>query len=163
MGPEILTPLLFIVLGLALIAVEVWLIPGFNVVGIGGSFMIVFGIAYAFMEHGLSGGILATAVTILAGGLLLYLLFKSGAWKRFVLHAKLNASLDSEPGDRKDAPVLGQIGTAITPLRPSGVVRLENGDRIEVTTEGHFIASGSRVRVVATDRRRYFVRIDQDA
>lgn len=162
MGPEILVPLLFIVLGLVLIAVEVWLIPGFNVVGIGGTFMIVFGIAYAFMEHGLSGGILATATTIVLGGLLVYLLFKTGAWKRFVLHAKLTSSLDVDPEERKEAPILGQLGTAITPLRPSGVVRLETGDRIEVTTEGQFIASGSRVRVVATDRRRYFVRLDQD-
>jgi len=163
MGPEILVPLLFVILGLVLIAVEVWLIPGFNIIGIGGAIMIVFGIAYAFMEHGISGGILATAVTLVAGGLLLYLLYKSGAWKRFVFHTQLHSSLESEEDQRKDAPVLGQLGTAITPLRPSGVVRLETGDRIEVTTEGQFIASGSRVRVVATDRRRYFVRLDQDS
>jgi membrane-bound ClpP family serine protease len=163
MGPEILVPLLFVILGLVLIAVEVWLIPGFNIIGIGGAFMIIFGIAYAFMEHGISGGILATAVTIVAGGLLLYLLYKTGAWKRFIFHTQLNSSLESDVEQRKDAPVLGQLGTAITPLRPSGVVRLETGDRIEVTTEGQFIASGSRVRVVATDRRRYFVRLDQDS
>ncbi|MEZ4694984.1 MAG: NfeD family protein [Rhodothermales bacterium] len=53
---------------------------------------------------------------------------------------------------------LGKTGSALTPLRPSGVALVE-GERIDVETEGEFIAAGSRVRVVAMDSRRYFVRL----
>jgi membrane-bound serine protease (ClpP class) len=35
-------------------------------------------------------------------------------------------------------------------------------NRIEVVTEGSFIAAGSWVRVVAMDRRRFFVRLADD-
>jgi len=53
---------------------------------------------------------------------------------------------------------LGKIGSAVTPLRPSGVAMVD-GNRIDVATEGEFIAAGSRVKVVAMDSRRYFVKL----
>ncbi len=53
---------------------------------------------------------------------------------------------------------LGKTGDALTPLRPAGVAMVD-GDRIDVATEGEFIAAGSKVRVVAKDSRRYFVRL----
>jgi membrane-bound ClpP family serine protease len=56
---------------------------------------------------------------------------------------------------------LGRDGVAVTALRPGGVCEID-GERVEVQTEGDFIASGSRVRVVAMDRRRFFVRLAED-
>ena len=41
----------------------------------------------------------------------------------------------------------------------NSVVEID-GERIEVVTEGEYIAAGSNVRVVAMDRRRYFARLD---
>lgn len=54
--------------------------------------------------------------------------------------------------------VLGKIGVAVTPLRPTGTAEIE-GSRVPVSTEGEFIAQGSYVRVVAKARKRYFVRL----
>ncbi|MFK7847150.1 MAG: NfeD family protein [Rhodothermales bacterium] len=157
---EILIPIALILLGVGFILFEVYLIPGFNVVGIIGLLIIVFGVGYGFNETGLVGGtvFLIGALGAVAGAFLW--LWKSGAWDRFILATNLRRDdnlIARESEDR--ARYLGEIGTAITPLRPTGIVEIE-GRRIEVMTEGEFIAAGSDVRVVAMDRRRYFVRLD---
>ena len=157
---EYLIPILLILAGFALILAEVYLIPGFNVIGIMGALLIVFAVGYVYSESGLVGGTLALAGTLVGGGLLGYGLWTSGAWNRFILAANLRP--DGEVVARKQAHRarhLGKTGIALTPLRPTGIVEID-GERIEVVTEGEFIAAGSQVRVVAMDRRRYFARLD---
>jgi membrane-bound ClpP family serine protease len=156
---DLFLPIVLILVGIVLIAAEVYLVPGFNVVGIIGFLMIVFALGYAFTEAGLAGGSTLLVGTMLVGSGVFYLLWQSGAWERFVLATSLTsdqAGMAREAEDR--ARYLGRTGTAVTPLRPTGVVEIE-GERIEVVTEGEFIASGSEVRIVAMDRRRYFVRL----
>ncbi len=121
--------------------------------------MIVFGVGYGFSETGLVGGTLFMVGAIAAVGGTFMWLWKSGAWDRFILATNLRRDdnlIARESEDR--ARYLGEAGIAITPLRPTGIVEIE-GRRIEVMTEGEFIAAGSDVRVVAMDRRRYFVRL----
>lgn len=146
-------------IGLALIAVEVYLVPGFNVVGVLGFLLILSGIGYVFYDWGFRHGLLALLASGGALGLLLYWFWQSGAWDRFVLAASLRTdeSVVVRESEHR-ARYLGKTGIALTPLRPTGVAEID-GERIEVVTEGEFIASGSRVRVVAMDRRRYFVRL----
>ena len=161
---EFLLPIALILVGLGLIAAEVYLVPGFNVVGIFGFIAILFAIGYAFAESGLLGGVYVILGTAAAGGGLFYWMWVSGAWDRFILAATITGD---EPGQDRDserrARYLGKTGVAVTPLRPTGVARID-GERIEVATEGDFIAAGSEVRVVAMDRRRFFVRLaNQDA
>ena len=86
-------------------------------------------------------------------------LWRSGAWDRLILADALKRD-DLADAAEKDSRSrwLGKVGTAVTPLRPTGIVEVD-GERLEVLTEGAFIAAGSRVKVVAMDRRRYFVRL----
>lgn len=156
---ELLIPIGLIVAGLALIVAEVYLVPGLNVVGIIGFLLIVFALGYIFSEHGFGGGMAALVATGAAGGGMFYLMWRSGAWDRFVLAA--NLQVDERQTARESehrARYLGKRGVAVTPLRPTGVAEID-GERIEVVTEGEFIAAGSALRVVAMDRRRYFVRL----
>ena len=164
---ELLIPIGLIVLGLALIVAEVYLVPGLNVIGIIGFLLLVFAIGYVFSEHGFTGGVVTLVGTVAAAGGMFYLMWTSGAWDRFVLAANLQADerVTARESEHR-ARYLGKQGVAVTPLRPTGVADID-GERIEVVTEGEFIASGSLLRVVAMDRRRYFVRladaIPQDA
>ncbi len=157
---SLLIPLLFILLGLVLIVVEVYVVPGFNVVGIFGFLSIIFGIGYTFTTHGLTGGVVATMGTMAVGAGLFYVLWRSGAWNRFVLSTSLAPDRAlTDASEQTRSRYLGRTGVAVTPLRPTGVA-LVDGERLEVATEGEFVATGSRVRVVAMDRRRFFVRLD---
>lgn len=156
---EFILPISLILAGLGLIAVEVYLVPGFNVVGVFGFVVILFAIGYSFSEAGLLGGTYAIVGTAIVGGGLFYWMWTSGAWDRFILATNLKG--DSTAAARESehrSKYLGKTGVAMTPLRPTGVAEF-NGERIEVVTEGEFIAAGSKVRVVAMDRRRFFVRL----
>lgn len=156
---ELLVPIALILVGLLLIAVEVYLVPGFNVVGILGFLVVLFSIGHVFIETGWAGGMVTLIGTAALGGGLFYWMWQSGAWDRFVLATNLRSdeTLAVRESEHR-ARYLGKTGVAMTPLRPTGVAEIE-GERIEVVTEGEFIASGSRVRVVAMDRRRFFVRL----
>ncbi len=156
---EFFLPILLVLVGLALIVAEVYLVPGFNVIGIIGFLLILFAVGYGFTEHGLSGGVTLLAGTMVVGGGIFYYLWTSGAWDRFVLATSLRRDDAAEQREAEDrSRFLGKVGRAITPLRPTGVVEID-GDRLEVVTEGEFIAAGSTVKIVAMDRRRYFVRL----
>lgn len=156
---ELLVPIALIVVGLALIAVEVTLVPGFNVIGVLGVLGAGVGVVYAFMAFGLTGGLVALAGTLVGGGGLFWMLWESGAWNRFILTDTLRRDADADAAeDTRRAHLLGKQGTALTPLRPSGVAEID-GARVEVETEGSFVAAGSEVRVVAMDRRRFIVRV----
>ncbi len=160
---EYVIPILLIATGFALILIEVYLVPGFNVIGILGALMIVFAIGYVYSESGLVGGTVALAGALTGGGLLGYVLWSSGAWNRFILATNLRKDEGERAREHAHrARHLGKSGVALTPLRPTGIVEVE-GERIEVVTEGEFIAAGSQVRVVAMDRRRYFARLDAAA
>lgn len=156
---ELFLPILLILVGLGLIVAEVYLVPGFNVIGIIGFLMILFALGLGFTEHGFSGGIMLLAGTVVTGGAMFYLLWNTGAWDRFVLATTLRRDDMTEEREAEDrSRFLGKVGHAVTPLRPTGVVEID-GDRLEVVTEGEFIAAGSAVKIVAMDRRRYFVRL----
>lgn len=153
----LLIPIALILLGLALVAVEVYLVPGFNVVGVMGVILAGAGVGYAFVEGGAVGGLAAMAGTCVVGGLLLAVLWRTGAWDRFIL----NDSLPREDADARTesrARLIGKAGVALSPLRPTGVAEVE-GERVEVCSDGPFIAAGSRIRVVAMDRTRFLVRL----
>jgi len=158
---SIIIPIVLIMVGLGLLAVEVYVVPGFNVIGIMGLLVLVFAIGFAFTESGFLGGIVTLVLSILSTVGLFYILTQSGAWQRFVLSTNLKRDVTEVDAERDQrARYLGKSGTAVTPLRPSGVIDVE-GERIEVSTEGEFIAAGSVVRVVAMDRRSYYVRLTE--
>ena len=158
---ELLVPIALILVGLALVLVEVTLVPGLNVVGVVGVLGAAAGVVLAFVEFGPTGGLGTLAATVLAAGGLAYVLRESGAWDRFVLLDSLRRDADADAAESESrARLLGRAGTAVTPLRPAGVAEID-GVRVEVETEGAFVASGSRVRVAALDRRRVIVRLDE--
>lgn len=156
---ELLIPIVLVLLGLVLIAVEVYAVPGLTFVGVGGALAVLGGVVYAFVASGPMGGLLAALGAVVAGGALFYVMWESGAWDRFVLEADLRRDPDADAReDDARSRYLGRTAVAVTPLRPGGIVEVE-GERLEVQTEGEFIAAGSAVRVVAMDRRRFFVRL----
>ena len=53
---------------------------------------------------------------------------------------------------------LGKEGVALTPLRPAGTIDID-GDRVDVVTEGDFLATGTKVKVIGLDGTRIVVRL----
>lgn len=151
---------LLILIGLGLIAAEVYVIPGLNVVGILGILVLVFAIGFAFTSNGIVGGFFALAGTLVLGGVMAFAMWRSGSWEEFVLATSILPGRElPDKVQENRGRFIGKAGQALTPLRPSGVAEID-GERVEVQTEGEFIAAESRIRVVAIDSRHVFVRLD---
>ncbi|MDE0326641.1 MAG: hypothetical protein OXN27_22155 [Candidatus Poribacteria bacterium] len=159
---------LLFILGLGLIALEVFVIPGFGIAGfLGitlmlGSVFFVFDKAYEFRTAvmWLSISIILTAgMTILAA----FYLPETRLFQRLAL----STVMDTEMGYHSSSPedfqgYLGQSGVALTPLRPSGTARIAD-KRVDVVTVGDFIPQDSNVKVVEVEGSKVFVEAVEDA
>ena len=58
---------------------------------------------------------------------------------------------------QRNAPLLGMVGRALTPLRPSGKVEID-GKVLDVIAEGDFVESGEKVEVIDASVFRAVVR-----
>lgn len=156
--PGILDVALLLV-GVILIALELFVIPGFGFAGVLGFASIAWGVARIFQGD----TFIMLGYTTIIGGLALGLMFWLLPNSRLTRPLTLSARLGHAPGEAAPLPpqtlreLLGRRGTALTDLRPSGTVTLE-GARIDVVSEGGYVARGSEVEVVRVEGNRVTVR-----
>jgi membrane-bound serine protease (ClpP class) len=172
------TEILLFFLGLAAIAVEIFVLPGTIVFGLIGFLCVVFALVLSqqtFIVPG-SDAQQDILVTNLLNLLWLVLLVTGGAALFYKVLPRLpffNRSLLIPPdqpmtGDStrfaRDDPrsirtqMIGRTGTAATDLRPAGILEVD-GRRFDVVTAGAFIDRGSAVRVVSIDGNRIVVEL----
>lgn len=179
------------VLGIALIAAEVLLIPGLGVAGIlglvsllGGLYLTVAGqdiTTSADTRRALTATGIAFVV-LLAGAVgALFLLPQASRFRGISLQTRLSRDNDEEEAedsgkDRDRRPrqagrettgtvrdlevsgtLLGTTGIARSDLRPGGIAEID-GERIDVVSEGGYIAAGAAVIVVKDEGYRRVVR-----
>ncbi|HET9949030.1 MAG TPA: NfeD family protein, partial [Longimicrobiales bacterium] len=154
-------------LGLVLLGVEVFLIPGFGIFGVLGALGILGGLYLSLM------GSLPTSADFTRAGLVLsttVLLVAVTAWamiRRLPRSSRLAKSgiflLDRAERAQgwASAPartdLVGRVGTAITDLRPSGT-GLFGDERIDVVSESEWITEGTPIRIVSAEGYRHVVR-----
>ncbi|NLJ80334.1 MAG: nodulation protein NfeD [Firmicutes bacterium] len=148
---------LFIV-GILLLAIEVFVIPGFGLVGILGILAVVSSIVLVFGN--LQAAFISLSVALLVSTLALIFLGKRIAktkfWQRLIL-SQSESKQEGYQGPPDFSMLLGQQGTALTPLRPAGTVVIGE-QRFNVVSEGEFIDANSLVEVVSTEGSRVVVR-----
>lgn len=151
-----------LVMGFALLFLEVFVIPGVNIFGVLGFASLLTGIVYAYVRLGPGAAIWLGAGTALATGVLVWLVLRNRAWQRLVLH-RGNTSQEGYSAAPADlAELAGQSGEALTPLRPSGRARF--GERIvDVVSEGGFISRGAQVAVLEVVGSRVVVQGKPDS
>lgn len=169
--------LLFIV-GLALIAVEIFVIPGFGVCGISGIIVIVASLSLAMVDNGvfrdLDGSLnlqplikpMAIVVTSFAAsiGLSMWLVSKLYATRSFDRIA-LRQEMKSEEGFTGVVSGLdSMVGTTVTvfsDMRPGGKVQSEDGRLHEATLKfGGFAAKGTRLKVLSAEQGRLYCEVE---
>ena len=158
--------LLLVVLGVALIGFELFVMPGFGVAGVAGIMALVAGLGMALVGAGATGAVIIgalgrVAISILlalGGGLaLLRFLPRMPFGRRLVLETEMRAEAGYSSEPAADHHTLGRTGTALSPLRPSGVAELD-GSRVDVVSDGRFIDAGAAVEVIRVDGNRIVVR-----
>lgn len=179
-GQMTMLAILLFVLGLILIGLEIFLMPGFTVPGISGVVLIVVSLALATLERkpettqewmsfgralGMIGLSLAGAITL--AFLVAWYLPSIPYASRLILQppAEAREGFDGEetPATAADgvhaelAALLGAIGVAATPLRPAGIARFGD-DFVDVISEGSYVSAGTRIQVIEIEGNRVVVK-----
>ncbi len=159
--------LILVAAGLALIAVEVLVIPGFGIFGIAGTAALLGGLVMAQVGSLPSQEDFARVAGVLSATALLVVLTSWAFLRSIIRNRRLSRSgiVLPESTDREDGytsadlrpELVGAVGVAITALRPSGV-GLFADERLDIVSESEWIEEGTRVRVVSAEGYRHIVR-----
>ena len=154
------TELLLLALGIVLLGIEVFVTPGFGVMGLGGMFLVGIGMVFAFQDFELPDPslpwqkeILIKNMSLVLGSFLAAFIF-SLFFLRYMLSGLgkvingpyLESTLKNSVADSIEAKKVrvGDSGTAYTFLRPAGKIKIGN-DLFDVISEGEFIEKGTPV------------------
>lgn len=169
-----LEELILLALGVGLLALEVFVIPGFGAAGISGILCIMASLVLTTI--GLPIGVLlktgawvepltrvaiALAITVALMIVALRFLPRSRAMGGLILSSTLASNVTPEgPSSFVSADetrFAGQVGVAESDLRPVGVARFGDA-RVDVVSEGGYVRAGTRVRVLEVEGARIVVR-----
>ena len=160
--------ILVFIVGFVLIALEIFVIPGWGVAGISGIIMVFAGLVLALINNdffsfeGISSPDWSRSTLTVFSGLILGFVAmiwlssrigEKGMFRKIALQTDLGQSFTV---DMDDKVLVGQSGNALTVLRPSGKVMIENEIYDAVSNEG-FIEKGDVVRVVRFENAQLYV------
>ena len=158
--------LLIVLVGLGLLMVEAFLIPGFGVAGLAGIVVILWGLYMLLLpDVPVSQEVYDAAMTGLTIGLIgaifaLILLFRLMTKTKFWVKLTSPEIQSNEDGYNSSLGLehlIGETGLATSDLRPSGWV-LVNNTKIFVVTEGEFVDKDQQVTIMSVDGNRVVVR-----
>lgn len=169
--------MLIFVVGVVLLAVEIFAIPGFGVTGIAGIVCILTSLIMAMIQHGpglpvyqVEGSQIYSAVktmsfTLVASFALMCVLAKylpqTSLFRKVMLTEAIGGGEATETVQQQP-DLVGLSGVAQTPLRPSGIGTF--GDRrLNIVARGEFIDQGARIVITETHGNRIVVESAQDA
>jgi membrane-bound serine protease (ClpP class) len=173
-GQLIYLAIMLFLLGLALLGIEIFLLPGFGVAGVSGILLILAGLVLAGIDKApestedwmaLVGKMLKYGLIMAGSVVLAFILSRYLPKIPYANRLMLIPPEDKPEGDEfsgmpgADAAVslLGQVGTATSMLRPAGMAKF--GDRfIDVVTEGDFIHPGTPIQVIEVEGSRIVVK-----
>jgi membrane-bound ClpP family serine protease len=133
-----------ILIGLILLGVELFLIPGTTIVGILGFLFTIGGVVVSFSTLGTSMGFLVMAISIASAGLMLYIGIKGNVWQKFSLKDQINSKFNE---DVEMLVSLFEEGKTISALRPMGKAEFRKGI-VEVRSMGGYLPTNTNVRVI---------------
>jgi len=164
-----LEEILLLVVGLGLLALEVFVLPGFGIAGVAGLALVGTSLVLTLLtlpldlawNLGLVGDAiervgLSLIFTIVLGVIAGRFLPRTRAGQRLILAGATNVG-DGYVSAPIEIGLIGEAGVAATDLRPAGKADVA-GRRHDVVSEGEYIERGSRVVVVQASAGRLVVR-----
>ncbi len=162
--------ILAFVLGIACIAIEVFLLPGIGVFGIGGLVLVILGLVltsqtfvipkntYQFTQLTQSLWLVLAAFGAVMLGLFLlkYFLPQTRFMKGLALEGPSDEWLDRSERLVDYSDLVDRIGVATTPLRPAGKIRIDD-ILVQVVSDGTAVSTGESVRVIEVHGNRVVV------
>lgn len=162
--------LLLISIGILLIGLEIFVIPGFTLAGVAGVLSLLAGLSLSMVGAGATVAIVVNAigqvllslgVSVVVAMIVFRLLPYTPVGRRLVLSTGMTANTGYVSAPASDYNWLGRHGTAISPLRPAGIAEVE-GHRIDVVSEGTYVDAGTPLTVTRVEGNRIVVQPVRD-
>jgi membrane-bound ClpP family serine protease len=141
-----------LIVGLLLVLIEIFIVPGIIKVGVFGLILIAIGVILGFY-YDEKVGWYSLFGAIFVGIVLTIVALQAKTWEKFAL----NTTIDSTVEHKVDLE-LGQKGVAISRLSPIGKVKFENGTIYEVKTQGEMIDEHTKVEFTKLDGHAIIVK-----
>ena len=140
----IVTTLIFI--GLGLIFIEIFFVPGTTIVGLAGLSIWGIGITLTFMYFSKNIGLwVLGGSSMLCGSMIIYS-FRAGFWKKFSLQEKHSAQVRRSGEAERNKLYIGMQGFAHSDLRPVGTGVFEH-EYFEVTAQSKYIEAQTPIEI----------------
>lgn len=123
--------ILFILIGIFLIWLEFFIVPGITIAGIGGVILMLGGIYFAYANAGRTTGHIVLLSSIVLLTVMLMLSLRGKTWKKTALETNIDGVVE---GVDKSKIKIGDKGTTISRLAPMGKVII-NGEIIEAKSK----------------------------
>jgi len=152
--------LVCLIVGLGLVVLEAFM-PGFGLPGIAGVVLHIIAVALTWINHGPVAALGMTIILLSIIAIAISVSLRSAAnGKLSKSKLVLNETENNEAGYRSSEDLqvfLNKEGTATTVLRPTGMAEFDDV-KLNVVSDGEFIQSGTKVRIVRVEGSRIVVR-----
>ena len=163
--------ILIFIVGIILLMLEIFVIPGFGIAGISGIALIICSFAFSMVPNDLFDFSLTEpnllfrsfmlVIISIVGAIVLSVIFgksmlNSRVFKRLVLADEQNSS-QGYVSSVVDSSMIGKAGIAKTDLRPSGKVEID-GKWYDAVALGGYVSKGTTVMVEKHENYNLFVR-----
>jgi len=166
---DVLEVALFFV-GVALIALEIFVIPGFGVVGITGIAMVFVSLVLAMQsftipsspfEWGVTLGNVAEVAVLLVVATIGFMFLvrlapETPLLRRLVSTSRVSAESGYVAPSHEKRSLAGSKGLAVSDLRPAGRIEV-NGEVLDAVTQGDLIEAGEPVKIIEVTGNRVIV------
>ncbi len=165
--------ILIFITGIILLAVEIFVLPGFGIAGVGGIVLIATSLTFSLIKNdgfdfsGVPSVNIFQPLLIVMSSMILSVILSYVLGKRFMssnLFGKLVLQdvQDAKAGyasfdTNQQIQLIGREGTAVTHMRPTGKIKIGE-DMYTATTEFSFIDNGEHVVVTRVEGMNIFVK-----
>jgi membrane-bound ClpP family serine protease len=135
---------LLIVLGVFLLLLEFFVIPGVTLAAVGGILLLVGGIYLSYHHYGSTIGHVTVFGTVIFCILSIVIVLKTNTWNKIKLNAEINSKVE-----KLDESIvnIGDTGVCVSRLAPMGKIKV-NKNIMEAKSLGTYIDEKSKVEVI---------------
>lgn len=150
---EVIILLVLLFMGIGLVLLETFFIPGFGIAGVAGIAFYVGGVIFAFTTFGAKVGTFTFCISLIVGGLAFIYLIKSKTLDRFALKTNISSTVADEVDSKI---VVGDEGIALSRLNPIGRALIK-GEMVEAKSDAGFLDENTPIKVVRINSTNFSV------
>ncbi len=146
--------LAIILIGLVLVFLEIFLIPGTTLFGIAGGVALVIGVLLVYNAYGNKWGNVALGFTSVAVLVSIVAGFRVIQSNKLAMRAEITGRVNEL---QKNTYNVGDRGVAVSELRPNGK-GMFNENKVDIYSNGDYVERGTQVEIVRISNDKIFVK-----